>query len=865
MRILHVDIKGFGPLAGTGFDFVDGLNVIYGPNESAKTAIHAAIFAGLCGIRRGQGQPAREDKLFENRHKPWNGDPWQVSALIELADGRRVTLTHELAGKVGSTAIDESNGKDVSPEIISDGSIDGSVWLGLNRRSFRTTACIRQTEILAALADDADHAQDHRALQEALQKAATSAGQQDKSVGAALRALEDFWSENVGNKTHGNSRNRPYQSSQRRLSERGQALLDARDAHAGYLELLAARDAAIAEREARARAVRFAEAVVALEEAMTLEQRAARAAELQAKYPEQPIGVSGDEALTSKVSSALTLWETAPPEQSLAGETSEQLAARLKELPERPSGDLTPAQGVLNAATQLEVARSLHAHEIGQPELTPEPAPSPESLAAHGWARARIPMIAVGVFAIAGIAALALGAPAIGAVLLVAAVAAAAATFWFLRPASTDADARATVSPKPDFAAARGRRLEELSEQVATAERALADVLEQHGVSLLDGEPIEAAVSRYKAECSLREEQDQAARQRERLTLEHTQRQHAEDLQGSRNAAIKDLLAAAASVGVTEAEPDAAAAALREWQSQHQAELEGQDEATREWAELEQLLEHQPLEALAEAAQRARQVADETTVGFTEEELGTLAGNAAAARLPGLREQHQEALEEAARQTERAATEAKQLKSVAEAEAELDEAKDKFARVEELDETLETTIEFLKTAQERVYATIAPTLAKTLTEWLPRVVVAMNGSEPEPRYGDVQIDPETLQVEVCGRTGSPRYNADLLSAGTREQIYLLLRVALAERLVKESEVAPLLLDEVTAQADSTRRGALLELILELGRTRQIILFTHEDAVASWAQQRLEPDALQRLEPVGVTAPKSEPLPTTSQS
>ena len=66
MKIVSVDIAAFGPLANKKLTFVDELNVVYGPNESAKTAIHAALFAGLCGIRRGKGQPAKED--FSLKH-----------------------------------------------------------------------------------------------------------------------------------------------------------------------------------------------------------------------------------------------------------------------------------------------------------------------------------------------------------------------------------------------------------------------------------------------------------------------------------------------------------------------------------------------------------------------------------------------------------------------------------------------------------------------------------------------------------------------------------------------------------------------------------------------------------------------------
>ncbi len=57
-----------------------------------------------------------------------------------------------------------------------------------------------------------------------------------------------------------------------------------------------------------------------------------------------------------------------------------------------------------------------------------------------------------------------------------------------------------------------------------------------------------------------------------------------------------------------------------------------------------------------------------------------------------------------------------------------------------------------------------------------------------------------MAVRVESETGALR-RAELLSVGTAEQVYLLLRVALAEHLASRSTVSPLLLDDVTVQAD----------------------------------------------------------------
>jgi len=82
---------------------------------------------------------------------------------------------------------------------------------------------------------------------------------------------------------------------------------------------------------------------------------------------------------------------------------------------------------------------------------------------------------------------------------------------------------------------------------------------------------------------------------------------------------------------------------------------------------------------------------------------------------------------------------------------------------------------------------------------------------------------------------------------TAEQIYLLLRVVLAERLTTAGETCPLLLDDVLVQCDQARKRALLNIILAISRTQQVILFMQEQEVLQWAQQNVvSPDQLVML-------------------
>ena len=88
--------------------------------------------------------------------------------------------------------------------------------------------------------------------------------------------------------------------------------------------------------------------------------------------------------------------------------------------------------------------------------------------------------------------------------------------------------------------------------------------------------------------------------------------------------------------------------------------------------------------------------------------------------------------------------------------------------------------------------------------------------------------------------------AQLLSHGTAEQVYLLLRVAIVERLANKRRPCPLVMDDITVQSDTQRTTAILETLQTLAGERQIILFTQEDDVLRSAQEHLRLDTVDRL-------------------
>jgi uncharacterized protein YhaN len=94
-------------------------------------------------------------------------------------------------------------------------------------------------------------------------------------------------------------------------------------------------------------------------------------------------------------------------------------------------------------------------------------------------------------------------------------------------------------------------------------------------------------------------------------------------------------------------------------------------------------------------------------------------------------------------------------------------------------------------------------------------------------YGDAD-QPELVAVRADGE----RVRVSGLSEGTRDQLFLALRLALLER--KRSEPMPFIGDDLLTSFDETRTLATLRLLAAAGRERQIILFTHHRHVADLA-------------------------------
>ncbi len=73
MKIKHLKINGFGKLENKEIELKDGINIIYGENESGKSTLLKFISSILYGASRNKNGKDISD--FE-RYKPWKTEEY---------------------------------------------------------------------------------------------------------------------------------------------------------------------------------------------------------------------------------------------------------------------------------------------------------------------------------------------------------------------------------------------------------------------------------------------------------------------------------------------------------------------------------------------------------------------------------------------------------------------------------------------------------------------------------------------------------------------------------------------------------------------------------------------------------------------
>ena len=215
--------------------------------------------------------------------------------------------------------------------------------------------------------------------------------------------------------------------------------------------------------------------------------------------------------------------------------------------------------------------------------------------------------------------------------------------------------------------------------------------------------------------------------------------------------------------------------------------------------------EYRQAEALAKALQSAHktvappEAADSLT--YTEEEtLRMLAQNAAEYKQLQLR------LGQCMGQIENLGQET-QLRS------ELAQVDKQIARLEDTYAALTIALQTLSEAAQDLQRRFAPKIAQRAQELFSKLTGG--------RYNKLNLG-QDLSVNVSAEGEDTLHAALWRSEGTIDQLYLALRLAVAEELTPD---APLVLDDALVRFDDVRLKSALDILREEAKTKQILLFT----------------------------------------
>ncbi len=96
------------------------------------------------------------------------------------------------------------------------------------------------------------------------------------------------------------------------------------------------------------------------------------------------------------------------------------------------------------------------------------------------------------------------------------------------------------------------------------------------------------------------------------------------------------------------------------------------------------------------------------------------------------------------------------------------------------------------------------------------------------------VDDRGEPMLVGERPEGERLTVDKMSSGTRDQLYLSLRLATLEWRLETSEPMPFIVDDILINFDDDRSRATLSVLGEVSRRNQVILFTHHRRIVEQA-------------------------------
>ena len=154
-------------------------------------------------------------------------------------------------------------------------------------------------------------------------------------------------------------------------------------------------------------------------------------------------------------------------------------------------------------------------------------------------------------------------------------------------------------------------------------------------------------------------------------------------------------------------------------------------------------------------------------------------------------------------------------------EQELEQVLARLGKLEEYNAALTLALETLAQATTELQRRFAPRISARARELFGRLTGG--------RYDRLLLASD-LSMEVAATDEDTTHGVLWRSDGTMDQLYLALRLAVAEELTPN---APLVLDDAFARFDDQRMAAAMEILKEYAKDKQVILFTCHTREKEW--------------------------------
>jgi DNA repair exonuclease SbcCD ATPase subunit len=789
VKLLELHVDGFGKLVERRFTFTPGFNIVYGENEAGKSTLETALVATLYGVGR------KEDR---DAWRPWKTGARYATALrYQLADGREFEVQRDFERDPKGVRVYDRSGNDVSAEASVGKTVNpGHAHMRVPLEVFVNASCLTQ----GATAIDGARAE---RIATFLAQALDGGPREDAALGAISR-LDRALADHVG--TQRARVNAPLRKAQERIDELAARAAEVR-AKLRELDELRARlgaenaraveyDLALREHDRRAKAFRAQTLRARLEALREVRDDIAALQAERAQYGDVEDFPSGRSAELDARYREFKQLETFAIESAREAEDRRFTPALSSELSERAADG-----GAVDEATFAELERAANAAGEARAKAT---------FAANRVQEARR--------AIEG------GGELFGALVATSAVVlAVAVVFAILHAWIVAGSVGALAFVLLAITVSRGTRRARALRTVAEMQR-LADLAS--GDEATTSSEIARGLERFA--CPTIEELGRRRARFRELTARRDEAQRAAARAANARARLSSAADAFDALARELAPPERNREAVLAAAKARDARRSARDGIDVRLSMLD--------------VRRGDVLGDDDEYALEREVAELLAAGVSPAPLEGAASQRAFESERAdleRRSAETRANAAATAATLAASEAVIGD----LAAIDEELAALHLEAERLRRF-ERAVGLARATLdertreahqkfARRLEDYSSQSLATVT----DERYADLRVDPTTLTVSVRVPETGAIQKLDRLSAGTRDQAYLVVRFAMARMFAEGMETPPILLDDPFAYWDEARVERGFPVIARAARDAQVVVFTTSRELADAAQRR----------------------------